>query len=118
MNQIILIITYLINRLILRVTYFLKHWYINSFQLLSSILLTILQELDRYLVCQYAAKNIFQPLLQKNTFINYILALTINITRLFLSIIIYSIIIILFFTTYLLWAIIPIFAVYQIFKNI
>lgn len=109
--------TYILNRFFSQITDFFRHWYVDGSYFFGHTLVSILENLDRFFAFKITLKHLFKPLYQDRTFLGYTLGFFFRSVRIFLSFIVYAIIIILAIAVYLAWLIIPLFIIYQIFSN-
>jgi len=111
-------VIYLFNRFFYRIFEFLEHWYRGSFRVYSHFFISLLEKLDRTFAFKITLRNIFQPLYSDRSFIGYILGFFFRSGRLFISGILYLIIIVLAIFIYLAWLLVPIYIIYKILFSI
>jgi len=111
-------VIYLFNRFFYRIFEFLEHWYIGSFKVYSHFFISFLEKLDRTFAFKITLRNLFQPLYSDRSFIGYILGFFFRSGRLFISGILYLIIIVLAIFIYLAWLLVPIYIIYKILFSI
>jgi hypothetical protein len=110
-------IIYLINRFFFRIWMFLKHWYKDGSKKFFHTLVSFLEYLDRFFAIEITFKNIFAPLYQDRSFIGYIMGFLLRTMRVFLALIVYSMVVSAFAVLYLTWLAIPFFIVFKIFES-
>jgi hypothetical protein len=117
MNYLGTSISYILNRFFFRVYYFLYHWYIRGFRKFFNWVLNYLEKLDYKFALRINLKNIFQPLYQDYSFFGYILGFIMRSFRILIAIFIYGLFIIFCSFLFILWALVPVFLIYQIVVN-
>ncbi|MEK7478632.1 MAG: hypothetical protein AAB626_01750 [Patescibacteria group bacterium] len=110
-------VVYILNRYLFRIYYFLYHWYVRGFRKFLNWAINYLEKLDYKFALRINLKNIFQPLFQDYSVIGHILGFISRFTRIVVASIIYAAFIVFCAVLFLVWALIPIFAIYQIITN-
>jgi len=109
---------YIFNHLLERILDFFRHWYLDGFLKATHWSLNILERFDRVFALRITVKNWLQPLYQDYTIIGYLWGFLFRTVRIFSGLIIYAIFVLLSSATFLVWASIPIYVIYQIFSNL
>lgn len=109
-----MVISYLLNRFIYRITEFLRHWYIKSFFIYSHFVVSQLEKLDKFLAFKITLRNLFKPLYQDYSFLGYVLGFIFRVARLILGGIIYAVVFVLAIIIYIVWLAVPVYVIYQI----
>ncbi len=107
-------VIYLLRRLGIRILDFFRHWYIDGFLKASDWSLQVLERLDRIFAIRITLKNWLQPLYQDYSPIGYLWGFIFRSLRIFAGLILYLLFFILSVALFLLWALIPIYAIYKI----
>ncbi|MDO8429976.1 MAG: hypothetical protein Q7S73_01245 [bacterium] len=111
-------IVYLLAHLGRRILDFLRHWYIHGFLRAIDVSYNILEKLDKIFALQITAKNWFQPLYQDYSIIGYLWGFVFRTARIFASLVIYGIFIILSSILFILWALLPPYVIYKIISSL
>jgi len=112
-----MIFVYLLKNLFLDVFLFFKHWYWDSFQLIYGKALGIIRGMERRLAVRINVRFIFKPLYQEYNIYGYVLGFLYRTFRIIIGSIGYLLIMALATLAYILWAALPVFVVYKIFKT-
>jgi len=110
-------VIYILNRHLFRIYYFLYHWYVRGFRKASNWAINYLEKLDYKFALRINLKNIFQPLFQDYSIVGHVLGLVSRSIRIVIASIIYAVFIIFCLALFLVWAVIPVFAVYKAIIN-
>ncbi len=110
-------LVYILTNLGRRVLDFFWHWYVDGFLRASDWSLQALERLDKIFALRITFKNLFQPLYQDYTLIGYMWGFIFRSLRLFIGSVLYLSFFILSVVLFLIWALIPIYTLYQIFAN-
>lgn len=108
---------YLLRRLLARILDFFRHWYVDGFLKASDWSLRALERLDRIFAIRITLKNWLQPLYQDYSLIGYLWGFIFRSMRIFAGLSVYLSFLLLSVCIFLLWALLPIYAIYQIFAN-
>jgi len=111
-------LVYLLTHLGRRILDFFRHWYYHGFLRAIHWSYNILERLDKIFALRITAKNWFQPLYQDYSFIGYLWGFVFRTVRIFLALIVYGIFALAAFGIFILWFLIPIYVIYQIFINL
>ena len=109
---------YLLNQAGYRILEFFRHWYLNGFLTASHLSLNVLERLDRIFAFKITLKNLFQPLYQDYSVIGYIWGFVFRSLRLIAGSIVYGALVLISVVLYLIWAVIPLYVIYNIFINV
>ena len=107
---------YILTRFGKRILDFFRHWYVDGFLKASDLSLGVLEQLDRIFAIRITAKNWFQPLYQDYSIIGYLWGFIFRTIRILAALLVYGIFVAASFGLFLLWALIPIYAIYQIIR--
>lgn len=107
---------FLIDRLIFRISSFLRHWYVLSFKIYVNFIISLLEKLDRIFSFKITYKYLFSPLYGDRTIIGYFFGFIFRIFRLFFGGIFYAAFMVLSVIPFLIWAAVPLFIIYKIAK--
>lgn len=110
------LLIFLINRLIFRISNFLRHWYVSSFKIYSNFVISIFEKLDRFFAFKITYKNLFVPLYGDRSIFGYFFGFIFRTIRLFSGGIVYIFSGIAAIIIFLAWAGIPLFVIYKIIK--
>lgn len=110
-------VIYILNRYLFRIYYFLYHWYVRGFRKFLNRVINYLEKLDYKFALRINLKNIFQPLFQDYSIASHILGFISRSIRIIVAGIIYAVFIIFCAALFLIWAAVPVFAIYQIITN-
>jgi hypothetical protein len=106
-------LVYLANRFLYRIKEFFRHWYLNSFYIISHQTVNFLERLDRFLALRVTLRHWLKPLYQDYTFIGYFMGFFFRTFRILTAGVIYLIIIAAALALYIVWVGIPIYIVYR-----
>lgn len=107
------LLIYITTRFAYRFQEFLKHWYLDSFTIISHSLVSFLERLDRIFALQVTLRHIFEPLYQDRTVLGYFLGFVFRSLRLILAIAVYVLVVSLFVMFYFLWVLLLPYVVYK-----
>ena len=107
---------FLIDRLIFRISNFLRHWYVLSFKIYTNFVISIFEKMDKVFALKITYKNIFSPLYSDRSVFGYFFGFVFRVVRLFVGGITYTFTAIITVLIYLVWAAIPLFIMYKIIK--
>lgn len=110
------LLIFLIDRLIFRISNFLRHWYVLSFKIYTNFVISIFEKMDKVFALKITYKNLFSPLYSDRSVFGYFFGFVFRIIRLFLGIIVYIFLVIVAVIVYLIWAAIPLIIIYKIIK--
>jgi len=108
-------LTYLIGRFAYRILDFFHHWYADASKIFFYKLISFMEYLDRSLALRMTLRYFFQPLYKDYSVIGRILGVIFRTCRIFVSVVVYAIVLFIFLTTYILWLVAPIILVLYIF---
>lgn len=100
---------YLIYRLAYEILAFFRHWYWDSFWVVSKRLHRFLARIDRTVALRITLRNLFQPLYQDYTMLGYTLGFLFRSVRIVLGAALYAVLMLIIFALYALWLAIPLF---------
>ncbi len=106
-----------LNRFIFRISEFIWHWYVVSFEIFAHITVSFLEKLDRFFAFKISLRHIFKPLYQDRSVIGYVLGFIFRLMRIILGGISYGIIIVAAAILFLGWAFIPLFIIFKALKS-
>lgn len=86
---------------------FFRHWYADGFRAFVKVFMRLLANLDRALAFRVSVKNLFKPMYQDRTFIEYIMGFIFRSIRIITALIMYTILGATFIVFYTIWAIVP-----------
>lgn len=108
---------YLFKRIIFRIKYFFRQYYITSFYFFSHFLVSFLEKLDRFFAFKITLKHFFTPLYQDYSLIGYLFGFIFRSLRILIGAIFYLLIIVIFLIFYFLWLIFPIFVIFKVIES-
>lgn len=106
-------LVYLLNRFFYRLKEFLRHWYLNSFYIITHRTLNLLERLDRILALKITLRYWLKPLYQDYTLVGYLMGFIFRSWRIIIAAIVYSLIIAAAAAIYIVWMAIPLYVVYR-----
>ena len=109
---------YIAVRFLERFLAFLNHWYRGGTRFFWTRTTDVLIGLDGTFAVFLTVRHLFEPLYQDNTFIGYILGFIFRVLRTALGLLTYLVVIIVAFTLYVSWILLPIFSLYKIFEGL
>lgn len=110
-------VVYILNRYLFRIYYFLYHWYVRGFRKIANWAINFLEKLDYSFALRINLKNIFQPLFQDYSIAGHVLGFISRGIRIVVASIVYAVFMVFSLALYLVWAAIPVFAIYKIIIN-
>lgn len=111
------IVVYLVYGLIYRVADFLRHWYIRSFRIYGSFVVSALEQIDTVFALKITLRHIFEPLYQDRSVLGYILGFIFRSLRVFIALLLYALLIALFIIIYAIWLLAPAALLYLAMSN-
>lgn len=108
---------YLLKHAGYRILEFFRHWYLDGFLRWRYHSINSLEKMDRVFAVKINLHNLFQPLYQDYSLIGYFWGFIFRSLRVTAGILVYGTVQAVFVVLYLLWAALPVFAIYQIIKN-
>ncbi len=109
-------VLYLVTRFFNRLVQFLRHWYVDSFMVLSHLAVNTFEFLDRSFALRVTLRHIFEPLYQDRTVAGHILGFIFRLARIILGLAVYAALLIVFVAAYVLWAVALIVLIYIVIK--
>lgn len=106
---------YLIGRFAYRILDFFHHWYADASRVFFYKLISFLEYLDQSLALRMTLRYFFQPLYKDYSVIGRILGVIFRTCRIFISVVVYAIVLLIFLAAYVLWLVAPIILVLYIF---
>lgn len=100
-------VSYFLSRLFLSVVAFLRRWYIGAFRWALRTTISVLDILDKRLALVITLKYFFKPLYQDYTAVGYILGVFFRLWRVVIAFVLYTFIIIVAISFYVIWSLIP-----------
>ena len=107
-------LVYLLTHLGGRVLDFFRHWYFYGFLKATHLSYNALERLDQIFALRITVKNWFQPLYQDYSVIGYLWGFIFRTVRILAALLVYGIFMAASLGLFLLWALIPIYAMYKI----
>lgn len=107
------LLIYITTRFAYRFQEFLRHWYLDSFTIISHFLVSLLERLDRTFALKVTLRHIFEPLYQDRTILGHLLGFVFRSLRLILAIAVYIVVVSFFVMFYLLWILLLPYVVYR-----
>ncbi len=108
---------YVLKRLGFRIMLFIEHYWIDGFRFFFGKLIDCLEGMDRSLAIRISFKNLFKPLYGRRDIFGYSFGFIFRSLRIGLAGLIYALISVLFMLGYLIWAMIPFWLIYKMFKT-
>ena len=96
---------------------FARHWYLDGFLRWVHWSYNILEKLDKIFALRITFKNLFQPLYQDYSLIGYFWGFIFRSARTLVGAAVYIFFALFSLVLYLIWASIPLAAIYQIFSS-
>ena len=113
-----MLLVYLVKNFIVDILLFFKHWYIDGLVFIYGKMLGIVRRLERGLAIRLNLRFIFKPLYQERNIYGYVLGFIFRAFRVITGAVLYLVIVLAAVAVYILWAAIPTYSIYKIFKNI
>ncbi len=111
-------LVYIFSHLGRRISDFFRHWYVDGFYKAVHWTLNFLERMDQYFALRITVKNWFQPLYQDYTFIGYLWGFVFRTIRIAAGSAAYLFLIAIAAALFAVWALIPIYVIYQIIFNL
>ncbi len=105
---------YMMWQIMIWITDFIEHWYINGFRFFVTTLIKGLTHYDRTLALRINIKNIFNPMYQDRSIIGYFFGFIFRFIRIVLALSFYAVLGLFFIMIYVLWALLPLYLIIQI----
>lgn len=105
-------VSYLIYGLFFRVADFFRHWYIKSFRIYASFVLSVLERVDAVFALKITLRHMLEPLYQDRSVIGYILGFIFRFLRVITASCVYALIIACFIIIYIGWLFVPVALLY------
>ncbi len=109
---------YIFERALYRFAEFWRHWYVESFYVVSKIVVDILERFDRFFAVRINFRYLFQPLYQDYTVIGRILGFIFRSLRIATGSFLYALIVIVAAVFYFVWILLPPFIIYQALRGV
>ncbi len=107
--------TYIIQRAVYRILDFLRHWYFKSAKMYWHFVINQFEKIDYTLAWKITLKYLFTPLYKDYSTLGYILGFILRSGRLVVASFIYAILFALAGIVYVIWLLIPVIIIAQIF---
>jgi len=90
----------------------LRHWYVDSFRIIGRLTISLLERLDRRLALKITLRYFFKPLYGDRSIPGRFFAFIFRTIRVFIALILYSVIICFALGSYVIFALLPVFVIY------
>ncbi len=107
-------LVFLIDRFVFRISNFLRHWYVISFQIYANYIISILEQMDRFFALKISYKYLFSPLYGDRSILGYFFGFIFRLARIFSGGVFYVIFTAAAAALFLVWAAVPLFIIYKI----
>ncbi len=98
---------YIIQRGLLRIYEFFRHWYADGSRFLGHAFITFLERLDRVFAVRITLRYFFEPLYKDYTVVGRILGVIFRSIRVLLGASVYVVVSLLYAVAYVLWLALP-----------
>lgn len=109
-----MVFAYLAKNLASTVLLFFKHWYVDGFNATYGKALGIIRRLEKSLAIKINLRFLFRPLYQEYNIYGYVMGFLFRSLRVITGLFGYLVIVAVAIAAYIIWAMVPLFAIYKI----
>lgn len=98
-----------------RIAEFFHHWYVHSFIIYGHAVISFLEKLDKLFAFRITLRHFGKPLFQDRTVVGYFMGFVFRGGRILLGGVVYLLVLLLAVFVYVVWALMPIYIIFNIF---